>query len=194
MNHKRLIIPILLVIVALILASCGTKELKEPLNWEIGSIQGTTQNKGEFSIDEMEGKVWLADFIFTSCTTVCPPMTRNMAKIQDMLKEEGIEAEIVSFSVDPKVDTPEKLKEFASAQGADFSNWTFVTGYTQDKIESFAKESFHTIADKPEGADQVAHGSQFFLVNQEGKVVKYYRGASDVPFGQIVEDVKIVAN
>ncbi len=194
MNHKRLIIPILLVIVALILASCGTKELKEPLNWEIGSIQGTTQNKGEFSIDEMEGKVWLADFIFTSCTTVCPPMTRNMAKIQDMLKEEGIEAEIVSFSVDPKVDTPEKLKEFASAQGADFSNWTFVTGYTQDKIESFAKESFHTIADKPEGADQVAHGSQFFLVNQEGKVVKYYRGASDVPFEQIVEDVKIVAN
>ncbi|WP_342742970.1 SCO family protein [Halobacillus hunanensis] len=132
--------------------------------------------------------------MFTSCTTVCPPMTRNMAKIQDMLKEEGIEAEIVSFSVDPKVDTPEKLKKFASAQGADFNNWTFVTGYTQDKIESFAKESFHTIADKPEGADQVAHGSQFFLVNQEGKVVKYYRGASEVPFEQIVEDVKIVAN
>ncbi|WP_342742955.1 hypothetical protein [Halobacillus hunanensis] len=57
MNHKRLIIPILLVTVALILASCGTKELEEPLNWETGSLQATTQNNEQFSIDEMEGKV-----------------------------------------------------------------------------------------------------------------------------------------
>ncbi|UOR10427.1 SCO family protein [Halobacillus amylolyticus] len=194
MTYKRSLILTIIITTALILASCGTQELEDPLNWEIGTLQGTTQANEEFSIDDMEGKVWLADFIFTSCNTVCPPMTRNMAKIQDMLEEEGVDAEIVSFSVDPEVDTPKMLKEFGSAQGADFSNWTFVTGYSQDKIESFAKESFKTIAQKTEGVKQVSHGSQFFLVNQEGKVVKYYKGATNVPFEQIVEDAKIVAN
>lgn len=57
----------------------------------------------------MKDKVWVADFIFTSCETVCPPMTANMEKLQNMLQKEGIkDVEFVSFSVDPEVDTPEK--------------------------------------------------------------------------------------
>ncbi|ARI78930.1 SCO family protein [Halobacillus mangrovi] len=177
-------------ILSLILAACGSTGLSDTLDWEVKDFKATTQDEESFSVSELEGKVWLANFIFTSCETICPPMTRNMAKVQDMLKEEGVEAEIVSFSVDPTVDTPEKLKEFGREHGADFSNWTFVTEYKQEQIQNFAQESFKTVAMKTEGNDQVTHGSSIYLVGKDGKVLKKYKGDVDVPYEQIVEDVK----
>ncbi|WP_101846736.1 SCO family protein [Halobacillus sp. Marseille-P3879] len=194
MKKQRLLIPLLFITVAILLSACGEKELEDPLEWEIDNISGTTQAGEDFAVDDMEGKVWLANFIFTSCDTVCPPMTRNMTKIQDQLEEEGIEAEIVSFSVDPEVDTPEMLKEFAQAQDADFSNWSFVTGYSQEEIEEYAQDSFGTVAQKPEGAEQVSHGSSFFLVDKNNEVMKHYKGETDVPYEQIIEDAQILAD
>ena len=117
-------------------------------------------------------------------------MTRNMTKIQEGLKEENVDAEIVSFSVDPTVDTPEKLAEFGEKYGADTSNWQFVTGYDQETIAEFAKSSFKTQADKIEGNDQVIHGASFYLVGKDGTVIQKYNGSQDVPYEQIVEDAK----
>ncbi|MCP3031821.1 SCO family protein [Halobacillus sp. A1] len=194
MRHKRLYIFFSLIILTLILAACGEKELEDPLEWEIDNLSGTTQAGEEFSVDEMEGDVWLANFIFTSCDTVCPPMTRNMANLQEELKEEDIEVEIVSFSVDPEVDTPEKLEEFASAQEADFDNWSFITGYSQEEIETYGQESFRTIVQKPEGAEQVNHGTSFFLMDKNNQVMKSYKGDTNVPFEKIIEDAEILAN
>ncbi|MGI8316422.1 SCO family protein [Halobacillus mangrovi] len=188
MKSKMMII--MVGILSLILAACGSTGLSDTLDWEVKDFQATTQDEELLSVSDMEGKVWLANFIFTSCDTICPPMTRNMAKVQDMLIEEGVEAEIVSFSVDPTVDTPENLKEFGREHGADFSNWTFVTEYKQEQIQNFAQESFKTVAMKTEGNDQVTHGSSIYLVGKEGKVLKKYKGDVDVPYEQIVEDVK----
>ncbi|MFG6150495.1 SCO family protein [Halobacillus sp. B23F22_1] len=193
MKNQRFLIALLFITLTILLSACGEKELEDPLEWEIDNISGVTQSGEDFSVDDMEGDVWLANFIFTSCDTVCPPMTRNMSKLQDQLEEEGIEAEIVSFSVDPEVDTPEMLKEFASAQDADFSNWSFITGYSQEEIEEFAQESFRTVAQKPEGAEQVSHGSSFFLVDQNNQVMKHYKGDTDVPYEDIIEDTEILA-
>lgn len=184
----------ILILFTLFLAACGQKELEDPVDWETGSFEATTQAKESFSMESMEGKVWIADFVFTSCNTVCPPMTRNMAQLQKKMEEEGVDVEFVSFSIDPTVDDPKKLKSFGKEQGVDFSNWTFVTGYNQQTIESFAKDSFHIIVDKPEGQDQVTHGTQFFLVDEKGTIKKYYDGVQDVPYEQIVEDAKIVKN
>ncbi|WP_082235630.1 SCO family protein [Halobacillus massiliensis] len=185
---------ILVITSFLFLASCGQKELEEPLEWEIGNIEGTTQSNEDFAVEDMEGKVWIADFIFTSCNTVCPPMTRNMSQLQKEFKEQDIDVEFVSFSVDPEVDTPEKLNEFAEAHGADLDNWTFVTGYEQNEIEQYGQESFRSVTSKPEGADQVTHGSSFFLVSQDQQIMKYYNGDKDVPYEQIVEDAEILLN
>lgn len=178
----------------LLLAACGQQELEDPVDWETGSFEATTQDGESWSMEDMEGKVWIADFVFTSCNTVCPPMTRNMAQLQSQMEEEGIDVEFVSFSVDPQVDDPDTLKTFGEEQGADFSNWNFVTGYDQETIESFAEESFHIIVDKPEGEEQVMHGTQFFLVDEEGTVKQYYSGDKEVPFEQIIEDTEIVQN
>ncbi|MFC7062849.1 SCO family protein [Halobacillus seohaensis] len=194
MLYNRFLILFLFVTTTLLLAACGEKELEDPLEWEIDNLSGTTQSEESFSVDDMEGEVWLANFIFTSCETVCPPMTRNMAEIQDRLEDEGINAEIVSFSVDPEVDTPAKLEEFAAAQDASFDNWSFVTGYSQDEIETYAQESFKTVAQKPEGADQVSHGSSFFLMDKNNEVMKHYKGDTNVPYEKVIEHAEILAN
>lgn len=191
---KRVLTFVLFASMAVLIAACGSNELENTLDWEVQSFEGTTQDGQSFSTDDMEGKVWLADFIFTNCNTVCPPMTRNMVKVQEKLKEEGIDAEIVSFSVDPTVDHPDVLKEFGEKYGVDFSNWTFVTEYTQDEIQTFAKESFSTEATKTEGNDQVLHGTAFYLIGKDGLVKKKYMGNMEVPFEQIVEDTKTLTN
>ena len=79
-----------------------------------------------------------------------------------MAKDEGLDVRFVSFSVDPEVDTPQKMKDYATKFGADFSNWDFLTGYKQAEIEKFALDQFKMIVKKPQEDPQVIHGTYFF--------------------------------
>ncbi|TYR81166.1 SCO family protein [Priestia megaterium] len=182
-------IGIMFILSVCILAACGS-EIKDPLNWKLTSFSYTNQDNKEIGLEDLKGKVWVSNFIFTNCETVCPPMTAHMAKLQKMVKEEGLDVQFVSFSVDPEVDTPDKLKEFASKFNTDFSNWHFLTGYKQEEIENFAMDEFKMIVKKPEKDPQVIHATSFFLVDQEGKVMKSYSGASDTPYEEMIKDIK----
>lgn len=181
----------MIVIALLLVTACGKKGIENPLNWQIEGFSFTDQDQKAFGLKDLKGKVWVSDFMFTSCNDVCLPMTANMAKLQKMAKEEGIKnIEFVSFSVDPTVDTPEKLKKFAEGYDADFSNWHFLTGYSQADIEQFAKKNYKDIVQKPEGANQVIHRTFFFLVDENGKIMKHYDGFKDTPFEEIIKDIK----
>lgn len=173
----------------LFLTACGY-EIENPHNWEVQKFSYINQDGEEIALEDLKGKVWLASFIFTNCDTVCPPMTANMSKIQGLLNEEGIEnVEIVSFSVDPEVDSPEVLKEYAGKFDADFTNWHFLTGYSQEEIENFSRENFKTLVQKIKGEPQVGHGTSFYVVDKEGIIKQSYSGV-DVPFEQIIKDIK----
>lgn len=182
----------LVMMTILLLAACGGQgELKGALNYEVEDFTFTNQDGEQLGLQDLQGKVWLADFIFTNCETICLPMTSNMKKLQTMAAEEDIEnIEFISFSVDPTVDSPEILKAYAEQHEADFTNWNFLTGYEQKFIEQFGLKSFKTLIQKPASDDQVIHQSYFYLVNQEGKIQKYYSGASDTPFEEIIDDIK----
>jgi protein SCO1 len=191
MNVKKGLLLIMMAAVAVFAAACGNSGLKDEVNYPIEDFTFTNQDGEQLSKKDLKGKVWVADFVFTNCADVCPPMTANMAKLQDMIKEEKLEnVEIVSFSVDPTVDKPEVLKEYGQKFNVDFSNWSFLTGYSQEEIEKFALESFKALVKKPEEGDQVIHGTDFYLIDQEGVMRKYYTGLKEVPFDQIVEDIK----
>jgi protein SCO1 len=140
-------------------------------------------------IENAKGKVWVADFIFTSCKTVCPPMTKNMSELQQKLKDQGVKAELVSFSVDPETDKPQVLKEYVQKFTQDLTNWNLLTGYSQKEIEDFATKSFKASVKKPSGSSDVIHATSFFLVDQEGTIVSYYDGIN-VPYEQIIKDIK----
>ncbi len=164
--------------------------IENSLNYDVQSFSFQNQDGKTVSLESLKGQVWVADFIFTNCKTICPPMTSHMAELQKQMEEENLQARIVSFSVDPENDTPEKLKKFAANYPLNFQNWDFLTGYSQEEIEKFALKSFKAIVKKPEDEDQVIHQSSFYLVDQNGKVVKDYDGAKKTPYDEIIADIK----
>ncbi len=175
-----------------VLAACSN-EIEDPLNWEIESFNYMNQNEKMVSLDDLKGKVWMADFVFTNCETVCPPMTYNMTKLNEALVEEGVEdVQFVSFSVDPTVDTPDKIKAFMANYDLAKADWQFLTGYSQEEIEAFAQQNFKALVRKPSEGTQVDHGTSFYLVDQDGKIIKVYPGFQDVPLEDIVNDIKIL--
>lgn len=175
----------------LLLSACGKKEIEGAFNWPVEDFNYTNQNGDEFGLKDLKGKVWVADFIFTNCEDVCSPMTFNMEKLQKLAKDEEIEnIEFVSFSVDPTVDTPEVLKKFGENFNVDFNNWNFLTGYKQEEIENLALKSFKALVKKPQSGDQVIHGTDFYLVGPDGNVLKYYTGMNEIPYEEIINDIK----
>ncbi|MGM0827341.1 MAG: SCO family protein [Bacillota bacterium] len=182
---------VVMTIIGILLAGCSNSNFQAETDYEVKEFSYTNQNNQEVGLNDLKGQVWIADFIFTNCETVCPPMTFNLTKLQEKLKEEGVEDyKIVSFSVDPENDTPDALKEYISNFEADTSKWELLTGYEFDEVKDLAEHSFRSIvADDPK-SDQMIHGTSFYLVNQKGTVVKTYSGNSDVPYDEIVGDMK----
>lgn len=152
----------------------------------------TTQDNQKLSLEELKGEWWVADTIFTSCETVCPPMTANMARLQSKIKKESLNVQLVSFSVDPANDTPEKLKEFAKQFQADFSNWSFLTGYDFITIKELSIKSLRSLVKRAPNSDQVTHGTSFFLINPKGEVIKRYNGLQAKEMDKIVSDLNEV--
>ncbi|MDN7240546.1 SCO family protein [Planococcus sp. N028] len=185
MERKLLAIVLGLV---LILSACGNESIEE---------FSYTNHKGEtVSSESLKGTPWLATFVFTNCETVCPPMTFNLANIQEELVKQGIEDyKIVAFSVDPKEDTPEKMQEYlANFSVPDESKWNLLTGYGQEEIALFAKDNFKTFIKDDPKSDQVIHGTSFYLVDKEGVIRANYDGYQNVPVDDITAELeKLIA-
>ncbi|PLT28730.1 SCO family protein [Peribacillus deserti] len=184
---------IILILSLLVLASCGPEEVPNARNWPVGNFKAADQENKPFTKKDLRGKVWVANFIFTNCTTVCPPMTANMAKLQQELKKEKLtDVQLVSFSIDPEIDSPSVMKSYAKKFNADHSKWHFLTGYSQSFIEKFSADSFHLLVKKPQNEDQVIHGTEFALVDEEGKVIQMYKGNTDFPLEELIKHIKIL--
>lgn len=181
-------------ILSLMLAACGEKQIETTLEEQVDYFEATTESDETLTRDDLLGTYWVANFVFTNCTTTCPPMTANMKALQDQLKEAGIEdVHLISFSVDPDRDTPKALREFADEFGADLNNWSFLTGYEFNEIRELSINSFKSLVEPPpEGSDQVSHGTAFFLVDPDGNVIKHYSGTQRDQMEVIVEDLKLV--
>ncbi|MBU5465500.1 SCO family protein [Virgibacillus sp. MSJ-26] len=182
-------------ILLLALSACGGGEnIETTMSEEVPDFEFTTQDNETMTTDDLKGTYWVADFVFTNCTTVCLPMTSNMAYLQDLINEEGLDIQLVSFSVDPDYDSPEVLTEYAEDNGADLDNWTFLTGYDFQTIKELSIKTFkNMVQEPPEGSDQVTHGTSFFLVNPEGEVIKNYNGVQKNNMEDIFEDLKEVS-
>ncbi|WP_212941713.1 SCO family protein [Heyndrickxia oleronia] len=175
-----------------IFAIIGCSNFKGDMDWELSEFHMKDQNNKDFQLKDIKGDIWLVDFIFTSCATFCPQMTANMAQIQEMVKEENLKVNFASFSVDPEVDSPEILNSYVQKFTENTDNWYLLSGYSQDYIKDFALKNFKTIANKPENGQGI-HSNQFYLINKKGVVVKSYDGNNNVPFDNIVKDIKALS-
>ena len=129
----------------------------------------TNQQAQSFGLTNLEGKIWVANFIFTNCPTICPKMTQKMAELQSEFENEPVY--FVSFTVDPDRDTTEVLSEYAKRYAADETRWHFLTG-DKNQIYQLANEGFR-LAASPHG-NGFPHSSKFALVRPDGKVHDYY--------------------
>ncbi|WP_341357026.1 SCO family protein [Rossellomorea sp. y25] len=178
-----------------LLAGCQGESSEEsfPMKVEVGDLVAVDQNGETTSLADLnKGKIVIADFIFTNCDTVCLPMTANMSKLQKKIADAGLDddVQLVSISVDPEHDTPEVLKQYSGRYEMDDENWSFLTGYSRDEIESFANVSFKTPAAQVEGSNQFVHGTSFYLVSEDGVLLKQYEGVSNPPYEEMIEDIE----
>jgi protein SCO1/2 len=135
---------------------------------------------------ELTGKVWVADFIFTTCGGICPVMTSNMRKLQDKL---FADIRLVSFTVDPTHDTPEVLTEYANRYGADKDRWLFLTG-DPEAIQKLSIGGFKLALDPTAGTEiePITHSSRFVLVDREGFIRGYYGTQELADLDKLIED------
>jgi protein SCO1 len=164
------------------------------LNWQVPDLQAIDQTGRSMRLQDLKGEVWLANFIFTRCPNICPPLTANLVRVQQHLQAAGLTISIISFSADPAYDRPEVLTKFAAIHQVDPRNWHLLTGYSLVQIQAIAKEAFkgeitQQKSASPEISLLVNHPSQFYLVDQTGKVIKFYDGLRP-NVEEIVADVK----
>ncbi|GAB4230825.1 MAG: hypothetical protein Kow00109_02740 [Acidobacteriota bacterium] len=123
---------------------------------------------------DLRGKVWVVDFIFTRCTGPCPLMSQRFRDLQDKLKAEGLaeagRVRLVSISVDPGYDTPEVLSRYAEEWGADPELWWFLTG-DPEYVLHLLREGFKVTAQREgSGSHNILHSTKFLLVDGKGWV------------------------
>ena len=140
-----------------------------------------------FQLADLEGKVWVADFIFTNCQAACPMLTSKMRTLQKHIEErEGavghpLPIRLVSFSVDPEVDTPDKLLAYANKWGVDQERWVFLTGPLADvnrAVTRGLKIPFEKGAADTSAFD-VMHGEHFVVVDGKRRIRGYYESSPE---------------
>lgn len=167
------------------------------------SFSFTDQNGKQISNETYKGKVYVADFFFTTCKTICPVMTTHMVQVQNAFPNHSIG--IASFSIDPETDTPQVLKEYAQKMGIISPNWHLLWG-EEDAIYRLANEGFNLYAKKLEGenSDGFEHSGLFALIDPNGNIVSrmgengaplvYYQGTDMAQVQMLIEDIKKLQN
>jgi protein SCO1/2 len=190
---------------------------KLPVLAELPAFELTDQASHPFGRKEMLGRVWITNFIFTSCAEACPRLTTKIKGIQDQLTQQEKAATIglLSISVDPDRDTPAKLHEYAGSFGVDERVWRFLTG-PQTEVERTVVRGFRVAMAKVKaepGSGQAAasalraeddpkkihmeafdivHGEQLVLVDVQGRIRGYYT-ADEPGTKKLLHDARLLA-
>ncbi|MCO5238607.1 MAG: SCO family protein [Chitinophagaceae bacterium] len=149
------------------------------------------QDGQQISEKDVAGKVYAAEFFFTTCDGICPKMNRNMKKVFEQFKNED-DFLILSHTVDPKTDDAARLKTYADSLGADIKTWWFLTG-SKDSLYKTARESY--ILDDPNNNaadidEQFLHTQFFALIDRNGRVRGIYDGLKKDEIEKLITDIK----
>ncbi|ASV29978.1 SCO family protein [Maribacter cobaltidurans] len=147
------------------------------------------QNGDTITQDDYRDKIYIADFFFTTCPTICPIMTKNMASIQDKV---GDDVMLLSHSVTPQIDSVAQLKKYALEKGVDDSKWNLVTG-DKKQIYELARKSYLAVkTDGDGGPYDMIHTENFILVDKKKRIRGFYDGTSEEEVQKLLEDLKIL--
>ncbi len=160
---------------------------------KIGDFSFTDQTGKAFGLKDVEGKVFVAEYFFSTCGTICPKMTAQMERVHQQFKHTN-QVEILSFTVDPANDTVARLAEYAKEHHADSKQWHFLTG-EKEKLYEAARRSFFVL--KPAavenqgdvGSDFI-HTNNFVLIDKQLRIRGYYDGTSAHDVDRLMKDME----
>lgn len=151
----------------------------------------TNQNGEQVSQDNFRDKVYIADFFFTTCPSICPIMTKNMADLQEELSDET-DVRLLSHSVTPEIDSVARLKEYAVENGVDDRKWDLVTGDKKEIYDLARKYYLVAKTDGDGGPYDMIHTENFVLVDKEKRIRGTYDGTNKEDMEKLLEDVRIL--
>ena len=149
------------------------------------------QNGKSITQDDYKDKIYVADFFFTTCQTICPIMTSNMADVQKALLDDD-EVLLLSHTVTPEIDTPEQLKRYALEKGVNDEKWNLVTG-DKKQIYELARKSYLAVKDQGDGGTyDMIHTENFMLIDKKKQIRGYYDGTNSEDIERLLNDIKIL--
>ena len=151
------------------------------------------QNGETITQEFYNDKIYVADFFFTTCPTICPIMTENMGYVQEKIKNDS-DVLLLSFSVTPEIDSVEQLKKYALEKNVIDSKWNLVTGNKKD-IYNLARTSYLVAKTNGDGGKyDMIHTENFVLVDKEKRIRGFYDGTNSKEMDQLLNDIKILKN
>lgn len=158
----------------------------------IADFSLTNQNGRQITQADYEDKIYIADFFFTTCPTICPIMTKNMVEIQESIKNDDVF--LLSHSVTPQIDSVAQLKKYALEKGVDDSKWNLVTG-DKKQIYELARKSYLAVkTDGDGGPFDMIHTENFILVDKEKRIRGFYDGTNSEEIEKLLSDLEILQN
>jgi protein SCO1/2 len=154
----------------------------------IADFSFTNQNGKSINQKDYEGKVYVADFFFTTCKSICPKMTTNLVEVQKAFLDNS-KVKLLSFSVMPDIDSVSVLKEYAKINGVIDSKWNLVTG-DKKAIYAMARKSYLAVKQgKPEELYDMVHTENFVLVDSKKRIRGFYDGTKKEEIQRLIEDI-----
>lgn len=165
----------------------------------VANIALRNQLNDSVSLDDINGSIIIADYIFTRCPSICPTLTKSMKSLQDAMKMKDLRRRIdssyvrfISFTVDPERDSPDVLKKYADKYGVNHDTWWFLTG-DKKKIYDYALNELKLGLQDGEGVDSnFIHTEKFVLIDKERIVRGYYNGTDTNSMSKLAEDLTLL--
>jgi protein SCO1/2 len=156
----------------------------------IANFSLTNQNGKTITQADYKDKIYVADFFFTTCQTICPIMTDHMVKIQEELKDDN-EVLLLSHTVTPEIDSVAQLKKYAMEKGVDDAKWNLVTG-DKKEIYDLARKSYLAAKDVPYSENDLVHTENFILVDKKKRIRGFYDGTDPEAIEKLLADIQIL--
>lgn len=157
---------------------------------KINDFSLINQNGETVTQDTYKDKIYVADFFFTTCATICPIMTKNMAVVQKEILNDD-EVMLLSHTVIPEIDTVAQLKRYAIEKGVNDKKWNLVTG-DKKQIYDLARKSYLAVKSTGDENYGMIHTENFILIDKEKRVRGTYDGTNEEEIKELLEDIKIL--
>ena len=159
---------------------------------KISDFSLTNQNGKQITQGYYENQIYIADFFFTTCPSICPIMTKNMYQIQQKTMDKNVL--LVSYSVTPEIDNVDQLKKYALENKVNDNKWNLLTGDKKQIYELARKSYLVAKNDGVGGKYDMIHTENFVLIDREKRIRGYYDGTNKEEVDKLLSDVKILEN